>query len=217
MNNTILKDAWPHPQGEAVPDDELSKTRHEVDEMLESKRAHVVILSLTILDVLLVICQIAATLLGFDHSKESEWALELFAHASLAIVMVFLLEIFLKLFAFVFLKGAEQELGSLIIIFRLWRIIKLTGMVTIKTAEQSQSLVEEMQERIQGLELRLSEAKSENRRLRAIIGEQSTTEDDKSISVLGNDLSNVKDSQNDTTVFCACTFAPRLRYHSSVE
>jgi hypothetical protein len=190
-----------HPQGEAVPDDELSKTRHEVGEMLESKRAHVVILSLTILDVLLVICEIAATLLGLDHSKEAEQTLELFAHASLAIVTIFLLEIFLKLFAFgpqyfwkntpfgllhladaliivisflleVFLKGAEQELGSLLIIFRLWRIIKLTGTVTIKTAEQSQSLVEEMQERIQELELQLSEAESENSRLRAIIGDQ---------------------------------------------
>lgn len=189
-----------HPQ-EAAGDDELSKTRHEVGEMLESKQAHVVILSLTILDVLLVIAQIAATLLELDDSKEHEQVLELFAHASLAIVTIFLLEIFLKIFAFglkyfwkntpfgllhladaliiiisflleVFLKGAEQELGSLLIIFRLWRIVKLTGTVTIKTAEQSQSLVSELQERVEELEQQLREVEGENRRLRAIIGDQ---------------------------------------------
>jgi hypothetical protein len=156
---------------------------------------------LTILDILLVLAQIAATLLELDDNKEVEWLLELFAHASLAIVIVFLLEIVLKIFAFgigyfwkntpygllhladaliivisflleVFLKGAEQELGSLLIIFRLWRIVKLTGTITIKTVEHSHELVHELERRIEELEHRLHESEKEIRRLRAFTQDQ---------------------------------------------
>ncbi|KAG0370432.1 hypothetical protein BC939DRAFT_434748 [Gamsiella multidivaricata] len=173
-----------------------SSKRHEVGEIIESHRAHILILVLTAIDVLLVICQIAATLLGLDNSKEAEWVLELFAHASLGIVTFFVLEIILKAFAFgpgyfwkntphgvlhlldaliiiisflleVFLKGAEQELGSLLIIFRLWRIIKLTGTVAIETAEHSQAHVIRLHARIKDLEQQLQESQQEVQRLRA--------------------------------------------------
>lgn len=175
---------------------DLAKTRHQVGEFIESKRAHVLILLLTIIDILLVMAQIAVTLLGLDQSEKAEGIMELFAHASLAIVTVFLVEIILKTFAFgpsyfwknthngllhladaliivisffleVFLTGAEQELGSLLIVFRLWRIIKLTGTVTIKTAEQSHALVHDLEARIEELERQLEESEKEIRRLRA--------------------------------------------------
>ncbi|KAF9953592.1 hypothetical protein BGZ65_004583 [Modicella reniformis] len=171
----------------------LARTRHAVGEIIESKRSHILILVLTIVDVLLVMAQIAATLLELD-TKEVEWLLELFAHASLVIVSFFLFEIILKLFAFglryfwkstlfgvlhladamivvisffleIFLKGAEQELGSLLIIFRLWRVIKLTGTITIKTVEQSQELVNDLEARVKQLEHQLRESEKEIHRL----------------------------------------------------
>ncbi|ORZ17596.1 hypothetical protein BCR41DRAFT_352801 [Lobosporangium transversale] len=165
------------------------RTRLEVGEVIESKRAHVLIVSLTILDIILVILQIAATLLGLDNSKDAHQVLEIFAHISLGIVTFFVVEILLKVFAFgldyfwinspfgllhladaiiifisffleVFLTGAEQELGALLIIFRLWRIVKLTGAVAIETAEHSQA-------RIVQLESQIKELERENQRLRA--------------------------------------------------
>ncbi|KAG0046298.1 hypothetical protein BGZ83_008524 [Gryganskiella cystojenkinii] len=181
----------------------LTRSRHEIGELIESKKAHVVILTLTALDVLLVILQISATLLHLDHSKESEGILELFAHASLAIVSFFVVEIILKVYAFgpsyfwgstqhgylhladaviiiisflleVFLKGAEQELGSLLIIFRLWRLIKLTGTVAIETAEHQQDQLAQLETKIKQLEAlvkdlqgQLEESKTEVTKLRA--------------------------------------------------
>ncbi|KAF8934404.1 hypothetical protein EDD21DRAFT_365368 [Dissophora ornata] len=192
------ENALPHQDG--APSD-FKKTRHEVGEIIESKRAHVVILILTSLDILLVICQIAATLLGLDDNDEADWILEIFAHASLAIVTFFVFEILLKIFAFgpsyfwtstphgllhladaliiiisflleIFLKGAEQELGSLLIIFRLWRVIKLTGTVAIETAEHNAEHINQLKEQIKELEQQLKESQDEVQRLRAHTADQ---------------------------------------------
>lgn len=179
----------------------LTKSRHEIGELIESKKAHVLILVLTSIDILLVILQIGASLLGLDDSEEAEWILELFAHASLAIVSIFVVEIFLKVYAFgfsyfwssnphgylhladaviiiisflleIFLKGAEQELGSLLIIFRLWRVIKLTGTVAIETAEHQQEQLERLKDEIKDLKQQLDESRAEVARLRSNTADQ---------------------------------------------
>ncbi|KAF9147377.1 hypothetical protein BG015_011006 [Linnemannia schmuckeri] len=178
-----------------------SSSRHQIGEILESKKAHILILTLTAIDVALVILQIAASLLRLDDTKEAQWFLELLAHTSLAIVSFFVLEIILKVYAFglgyfwtgnphgvlhladamiiiisflleVFLKGAEQELGALLIIFRLWRIIKLTGTVAIETVEHNQATVTALEQRIKVLENELKESQSEVQRLRANTADQ---------------------------------------------
>ncbi|KAF9173615.1 hypothetical protein BGX21_002953 [Mortierella sp. AD011] len=188
-------------QNPAMEQSKLAKTRHEVGEVLESKRAHVIILALTALDVLLVIIQIAATLLGLDEHKGAQEALEIIAHISLAIVTFFVVEIFLKIYAFgpsyfwtgnphgllhladaliiivsflleITLKGAEQELGSLLIIFRLWRLIKLTGTVAIETTEHHQEHILRLEIRISELEAQLQESQQEVQRLRAHTADQ---------------------------------------------
>ncbi|KAG0260948.1 hypothetical protein BGZ95_004326 [Linnemannia exigua] len=173
-----------------------SSTRHQIGEILESKKAHILILSLTIVDVALVILQIAASLLQLDDTKGAQWFLELLSHISLGIVSFFVLEIILKIYAFglgyfwtsnphgilhladaliiiisflleVFLTGAEKELGSLLIIFRLWRIVKLTGTVAIETAEHNHATVASLEARIKTLENELKDSQSEVQRLRA--------------------------------------------------
>ncbi|KAF9563772.1 hypothetical protein EC968_004715 [Mortierella alpina] len=179
----------------------LSKSRHHIGEIIESERAHVLIVSLTVIDILLVILQIGASLLHLDDSKNAHWILELFAHASLAIVSFFVVEICLKVYAFglgyfwtgtpygllhladaviiiisflleVFLTGAEQELGALLIIFRLWRVVKLTGTVAIETAEHTQLRVHTLEARIKSLEHDLEESQQEIQRLRAHTADQ---------------------------------------------
>ncbi|KAF9357962.1 hypothetical protein BGX26_002754 [Mortierella sp. AD094] len=183
-------------QNPAVGQSDLDKTRHEVGKAIESKRAHVIILALTTIDVLLVISQIAATLLGLEDHKGAEETLEIIAHISLAIVTFFVVEVLLKVFAFgpsyfwtgnphgllhladaliiiisflleITLKGAEQELGSLLIIFRLWRLIKLTGTVAIETTEHHQEHILHLETRIKELEIQLQESQLEVQRLRA--------------------------------------------------
>ncbi|KAG9069582.1 hypothetical protein KI688_010486 [Linnemannia hyalina] len=176
-------------------------TRHQIGEILESKRAHILILTLTAIDVALVILQIAASLLHLDDTEEAQWFLEILAHTSLAIVSFFVLEIVLKVYSFglgffwtgnphgilhlldaliiiisflleVFLKGAEQELGALLIIFRLWRVVKLTGTVAIETVEHNQATVAALEQRIKLLENELKESQSEVQRLRANTADQ---------------------------------------------
>ncbi|KAG0334243.1 hypothetical protein BG004_000497 [Podila humilis] len=176
---------------------DFTRSRHDVGEVIESKKAHKLIVILTIIDIVLVILQIAASLLNLDGSKEAKWTLELFATLSLGIVTFFVVEILLKLFAFgpryflksepmgllhladaiiiivsflmeVFLSGAEQELGSLLIIFRLWRLIKLTSTVAIETTERNQETVKHLRERIEQLEHQLEESQAEVTRLRGV-------------------------------------------------
>ncbi|KAG0244232.1 hypothetical protein BG011_003022 [Mortierella polycephala] len=183
------------PLNEQEEESSFSRCRREIGEVLESKPTHMAIVGLTLIDIALVMCQIAASLLGFDDTEEAQWILELFTHASLAIVSIFLFEISLKVFAFglgyfwggskgllhladaviiivsffleVFLTGAEQELGALLIVFRLWRVLKLTGAVAIETAEYGQARAKALEARVMQLEEELEEAQQENERLRA--------------------------------------------------
>ncbi|KAF9425242.1 hypothetical protein BGZ94_007716 [Podila epigama] len=180
---------------------DFTRSRHEVGETIESKKAHILILVLTAIDILLVILQIAASLLNLDTSEKAQWVLEIFAKLSLGIVTFFVVEILLKLYAFgpgyfwkgeplgllhladaiiiivsflmeVFLSGPEQELGSLLIIFRLWRLLKLTSIVAIETTEHNHGSVKALERRVEDLERELEESRAEVERLRANTAEQ---------------------------------------------
>lgn len=131
--------------------------------------------------------QIGASLLHLDETEHEHWILALFGHLSLAIISIFMFEILLKIFAFgpgyfwigtphwilhlvdaiiiltsflleIFLKGAEQELSSLLIVFRLWRVVKLTGTVAIEVSEHDQAHVALLEGRVKELEQELEES-----------------------------------------------------------
>ncbi|KAF9570683.1 hypothetical protein EC968_001516 [Mortierella alpina] len=177
----------------------FSKARYWIGAKIETKRAHIVILVLTLIDIILVVVQIGASLLHLDETKEEIWIIALLSHLSLAIISVFMLEILLKFFAFgpryfwrgiphgilhlvdatiivtsfvleLILKGAEQELTNLLIIFRLWRVIKLTGTVAIEVSEHDQLRAVLLQDRVRSLEEELEESRAHIRRLESIIG-----------------------------------------------
>ncbi|KAF9096121.1 hypothetical protein BGX29_003181 [Mortierella sp. GBA35] len=172
----------------------IKKTRLWIGKAIESKAAHITILALTLCDIILVMLQIGASLLHLDETEHEHWILELFGHLSLAIISVFMIEILLKLFAFgpryfwrgtphwilhlvdafiilisflleIFLKGAEQELSGLLIVFRLWRVIKLTGTVAIEVSEHDQAHVALLETRVHELEQELEECHIKIQRL----------------------------------------------------
>ncbi|CAO3571903.1 unnamed protein product [Mortierella alpina] len=177
----------------------LSKARYWIGAKIECRRAHVIILVLTLLDIILVVLQIGASLLHLDETKEEIWIIALLGHLSLAIISIFMLEVLLKFFAFgpryfwrgiphgilhlvdaaiiitsfvleLILKGAEQELTNLLIIFRLWRVIKLTGTVAIEVSEHDQLRAAILQDRVHSLEEELEDSRARIRRLEAIVG-----------------------------------------------
>ncbi|KAF9907685.1 hypothetical protein EC991_010717 [Linnemannia zychae] len=166
----------------------FSRTRFYIGKAIESKAAHITILILTLCDIILVMLQIGASLLHLDETEHEHWAMTLFEHLSLAIISVFMLEILLKIFAFgpryfwigtrhwilhladaliiitsflleIFLKGAQQELSSLLIVFRLWRVVKLTGTVAVEVSEHDQARVALLEDRIQSLEEELEDSR----------------------------------------------------------
>ncbi|KAF9379938.1 hypothetical protein CPB97_008672 [Podila verticillata] len=166
----------------------IGRCRHRIREAIESKGAHIIILVLTLVDIILVMLQIGASLLHLDETEEEIWYLELFSHLSLAIVSLFMLEILFKLFAFgpryfwpgtphwilhvgdaviimasflleIFLHGAGQELSSLLIVFRLWRVVKLTGTVAVKVSSHEQEIAALLEVRVHELEKELGECK----------------------------------------------------------
>jgi hypothetical protein len=170
------------------------RIRFWIGKSIESKAAHIVILVLTLCDIILVMLQIGASLLHLDETEHEHWVMALFEHLSLAIISVFMLEILLKVFAFgpryfwigtrhwflhvidaviivtsflleIFLKGAKQELSNLLIIFRLWRVVKLTGTVAVEVSEHDLAHITLLEERIQSLEQELEESRLKIQRL----------------------------------------------------
>jgi len=80
---------------------------------------------------------------------------------ALIIMTTFILE--------VVLRGREQELASLLIILRLWRLVKLVGGVAVGVGEVEEATVKELQEtkrELRGMIVALAEAKEENHILR---------------------------------------------------
>ncbi|KAI1318579.1 hypothetical protein EDD11_006270 [Mortierella claussenii] len=191
-----------HPQQLAPPSDAelcFSRSRHRIGHMIETRTAHIIILILTLLDIILVIIQIGASLLHLDETKEEVWFIKLFEHLSLAIVSVFMLETLLKVFAFgpryfwrgtkhgllhlldaliiltsflleIFLRGAAEELTSLLILFRLWRIIKLTGTVAIEVSEHDEARSAHLEEKVRKLEKELEESRLKLQKLEGFSG-----------------------------------------------
>ncbi|KAG0280448.1 hypothetical protein BGZ95_010093 [Linnemannia exigua] len=172
----------------------LKRTRYRIGKAIESKGAHIAILVLTLCDIILVMLQIGASLLHLDETEHEHWVLGVFEHLSLTIISIFMLEILLKVFAFgpqyfwigtrhwilhlvdatiivtsfmleIFLKGAQQELSSLLIVFRLWRVVKLTGTVAVEVSEHGEAHVALLEERVRSLEQELEESRLKIQRL----------------------------------------------------
>ncbi|KAH9952182.1 hypothetical protein B0H21DRAFT_17404 [Amylocystis lapponica] len=70
----------------------------------------------------------------------------------------------------VVLRGRERELASLLIILRLWRLVKLVQGIAVSAGEfeeQDARLLEETRQELEGVIVALAEARDENAKLRA--------------------------------------------------
>ncbi|KIK59763.1 hypothetical protein GYMLUDRAFT_59895 [Collybiopsis luxurians FD-317 M1] len=70
----------------------------------------------------------------------------------------------------VFLKGKERELASLLIVLRLWRLVKLVGGIAVGAGELGEDTAKELVELSTALEhtkRELSQAQDDNKKLRS--------------------------------------------------
>ncbi|KAG8217819.1 hypothetical protein J3R82DRAFT_5984 [Butyriboletus roseoflavus] len=68
------------------------------------------------------------------------------------------------------LKGKERELAELLVILRLWRLVKLVGGIAIGAGEVEEQITEELEQtkrQLEGSTAALAKAREENRKLRA--------------------------------------------------
>ncbi|KAG2157348.1 hypothetical protein DEU56DRAFT_764111 [Suillus clintonianus] len=67
------------------------------------------------------------------------------------------------------LKGRQRELAGLLIILRLWRLVKLVGGIAVGAAEIEEETAKELEEtkrQLEGTTTALAKAREENRKLR---------------------------------------------------
>jgi len=68
------------------------------------------------------------------------------------------------------LKGRERELVGLLVILRLWRLVKLVGGIAVGAGEVEEQVLEELEHtkrQLEGSTAALAKAREENRKLRA--------------------------------------------------
>ncbi|KAF9246202.1 hypothetical protein BU15DRAFT_39768 [Melanogaster broomeanus] len=68
------------------------------------------------------------------------------------------------------LKGKERELSGLLVILRLWRIVKLVGGIAVGAGEIEEEVLKELEEtkrQLEGSTAALAKARDENRKLRS--------------------------------------------------
>jgi len=68
------------------------------------------------------------------------------------------------------LKGREKELAGLLIILRLWRLVKLVGGIAVGAGEVEEEVAKDLEEtrrQLEGTTAALAKAREENRKLRS--------------------------------------------------
>jgi len=160
----------------------LNSSRRQLQRFLTSKAGHYFILLLVSLDVSCIFADFVITIFTCEHHHAGKgWvkALDALGIISLVFSCLFTAELIASIWAFgfryftskfhcldalvilssftvdVLLRGIIEEVASLIIILRLWRVFKIIEELSMGASEQMEGL----QEKIEGLE-------SENRELR---------------------------------------------------
>jgi len=167
---------------------EEESRREKVARGLESKRLHQTVLLFISVDAICVLADLIYTFLSNPCSRPGEdpvW-LEVFSIISLVITSLFLIEIPVDsslhcfdatviVVTFVLeavLRGKERELAGLLVILRLWRLVKLVGGVAVGAGEineetdkqlaEAQAEVRSLRTRVQELEQEIASSKSVN-------------------------------------------------------
>lgn len=158
--------------------------RQKVAQALESKAAHITIIVLVILDLCVVLTELILSSFypgcpDEERPDAVETAEEAFSWTSIAILSIFTIEILLKLFVFgvsyfknwlhfldaaiiitslileCVLRGIAQETVSLLIIFRLWRLVRVMHAVADVQGDVEKEKLERHHEEMQQLQAEL--------------------------------------------------------------
>ncbi|KAH8714722.1 hypothetical protein BGZ61DRAFT_493100 [Ilyonectria robusta] len=171
----------------------LQNTKQKVAEFLSSKYGHYSVLTLVSLDVLSMIADFILKLFKCEQEKSgADWdlALDVLGSMSLVFSCLFMLELIASVWAFgwgyfkswfhrfdafivvagfiidVVLVGIIEEIASLIVVMRLWRVTKIVEELSLGSQEQTEDLKCEM-----------DELREENEMLKKEISRLRTTEE----------------------------------------
>lgn len=164
-------------------------------ELLESRETHIIVISLTLLDLCIVLTELV--LAGFYPEHEHrppavERAEEALSWTSIAILSLFTIEQLLKLAVFGIqyffhiwhaldaviivaslvlesvLRGTTQEAVSLLVVFRLWRLVRVLHSTAETMVLRQEDMLEEHHRLVKDLEqVRWQGGRMAPRRLRA--------------------------------------------------
>ncbi|KAJ1971079.1 Protein arginine N-methyltransferase 3 [Dimargaris xerosporica] len=130
---------------------------------LESRRAHTIVLILVLLDLVITLIEIGLSLYGLDDQVEYELWFQVLKVMAWAILSAFIVEFVVKLL------GRERELASLIIIFRLWRIVRVMDSVAMSVKLSADAKYKRLQADYKKLQRQVTQLKGENKDLRVQI------------------------------------------------
>ncbi|KAJ1980657.1 hypothetical protein H4R34_002378 [Dimargaris verticillata] len=164
---------------------------------LESRRAHTIVLILVLLDLVITLVEIGLSLYGLDDQVEYELWFQVLKVIAWAILSAFLVEFVVKLLVFgwsyfltgklglintldaiiiwcslvleIVLQGRERELASLIIIFRLWRIVRVMDSVAMSVKLSADAKYKRLKNDYQKLQRQVTQLMDENKDLRVQI------------------------------------------------
>ncbi|KAF5976491.1 voltage-gated hydrogen channel 1 [Fusarium coicis] len=163
----------------------VRSTKEKTAQFLSSKAGHYSVLTLVSLDVLSMIADFILNLFKCEQGRKgSDWdlALEILGSVSLVFSCLFVVELTASVWAFgwkyfnswfhcfdafiviagfitdVALRGTIEEVASLIVVMRLWRVVKIIEELGVGAQEQTEEL-----------NVKLEKAESENEDLRSEI------------------------------------------------
>ncbi|CAG8454993.1 9446_t:CDS:1 [Cetraspora pellucida] len=152
--------------------------------LLECRQTHWFILFLVSADFFCVITTIVITFLWPDIEKEEHYVIEVLSLIAFIINCAFMIEIALHLFVFglsyyfkgsnwplhlfdtfiiiatflleLLLKGKQREAAGLLIVFRLWRLIKMLSALAVGVGEYYDEQTENLKKEVEKLEKELN-------------------------------------------------------------
>ncbi|KAJ1930113.1 hypothetical protein IWQ60_000587 [Tieghemiomyces parasiticus] len=160
---------------------------------LESPTAHWAVLSLVLMDLVIVLIEIGFSLFNLDQHIEQLWWFKILHFFSMAILVAFVGELVAKLLVFgwsyflygkegwihsfdalvvwlslvveLALQGRQRELFSLLIILRLWRIVRVIDGVALTVQMSAEVREHELHLEIDRLRREVMQLRRTNRRL----------------------------------------------------
>ncbi|KAK3714437.1 hypothetical protein LTR37_007743 [Vermiconidia calcicola] len=187
----------PHTHSEQNQDSIITTTRQQTRRYLSSKTGHYSVLLLVSLDVSCIFADFIFQIFSCEgrvDSHDGEIVLDALGIVSLVFSCLFMTELVASVWAFgfgyfrskfhcfdalvitaglvidVLLRGVLEEVASLVIVLRLWRVFKIIEELSVGAEEQ----MEDLQERLEMLEREKTELTKEVEKLTARLGNGSS-------------------------------------------